>query len=167
MTFPSFPQRHVRLLAVKALTLLLVLCLGTAPASAREGTNNDIRKGYLRLLSEGRRRVAAVSTNTDVGNVAIIQDDGTLITPVNLFDLANRSLLFTPMAGGGYTVAEIAPQFILPAAQVVPLTLKDDDSYQVAFGFPFPFYSESYTSIFLNSDGNLTFNAGDISITAR
>jgi uncharacterized protein (TIGR03437 family) len=167
MTFPSFPQRHVRLLAVKALTLLLVLCLGTAPASAREGTNNDIRKGYLRLLSEGRRRVAAVSTNTDVGNVAIIQDDGTLITPVNLFDLANRSLLFTPMAGGGYTVAEITPQFILPAAQVVPLTLKDDDSYQVAFGFPFPFYSESYTSIFLNSDGNLTFNAGDISITAR
>src|ERR1017187_10046963 len=115
MPFRSISQRHVRLLEVKVFTLLLVVSFGASPAAAHEGTsNNDIRRGYFRLLSEaGRkpsaRKAASTSTNTDVGNIAIIQDDGTLITPINLFDLANHSLLFTPAASGGYTVAGITP----------------------------------------------------------
>jgi len=42
-----------------------------------------------------------------------------------------------------------------------PLTLSDDDSRKVDLQFGFPFYGVTYTSVYVNSDGNLTFGAGD------
>lgn len=41
------------------------------------------------------------------------------------------------------------------------LSLSDDDSRKIDLGFSFPFYGTTYTSVYLNSDGNLTFGAGD------
>lgn len=42
-----------------------------------------------------------------------------------------------------------------------PITLGDDSSELVTFGFNFPFNGTNYNSVFVNSNGNLTFNSGD------
>ncbi|MEL7023249.1 MAG: carboxypeptidase-like regulatory domain-containing protein [Pseudomonadota bacterium] len=41
------------------------------------------------------------------------------------------------------------------------LNLGDDDSAEVDIGFDFPFNGTTYSSVFVNSNGNLTFGAGD------
>ena len=45
--------------------------------------------------------------------------------------------------------------------------LGDDDSRIISLPFPFPFYGHTYRTAYVNSDGNLTFVAGDTDITAR
>ena len=49
----------------------------------------------------------------------------------------------------------------LQAISGVLLNLGDDSSQQLALGFTFPFNGTSYTSVFVNSNGNLTFGSGD------
>ena len=41
------------------------------------------------------------------------------------------------------------------------LNLGDDTSQELALGFTFPFNGSDYTSVFVNSNGNLTFGSGD------
>ncbi|MCG8433446.1 MAG: pre-peptidase C-terminal domain-containing protein [Gammaproteobacteria bacterium] len=43
----------------------------------------------------------------------------------------------------------------------VLLSLGDDSSVEVDLGFTFPFQGQNWTSVFVNSNGNLTFGAGD------
>ena len=43
----------------------------------------------------------------------------------------------------------------------------DDDSRKISLPFPFPFFGNSYTSAFVNSDGNLTFGVGDSASSDR
>src|SRR5262249_17500161 len=45
--------------------------------------------------------------------------------------------------------------------------LDDDDTRAVTLPFAFPFFGATYTQVFVNSDGNLTFTAGDAASTDR
>jgi uncharacterized protein (TIGR03437 family) len=119
-----------------------------------------------RLQALGQRPLPAV--NADVGAIAVIEDDGTLFFPQNLFDLDNRSVTFTPQSNGGYLVAAGGAAFDQSAADTGQrIILADDDTRQIALGFSFPFFDQTYTAVYLNSDGNLTFNDGDVAITER
>ena len=119
------------------------------------------RQGYLQALARQER------ASLDVGDIAVLDDDGTLLVLANAFDVANRSVRFTPF-GAGYQVAagDAAPDTAATAAGTA-LTLADDDTREIPLGFSFNFYGNTYTSVFINSDGNLTFTGGDLSVTPR
>src|SRR5262249_33430870 len=45
--------------------------------------------------------------------------------------------------------------------------IDDDDTRLVRLPFSFPFYGQRYDSVYVNSDGNLTFTSGDVASTPR
>ena len=104
--------------------------------------------------------------NADVGEIAVIEGSPSTIIDPNAFDLQRKKILLTETAGDyklrvrGGSVA---------GSQGSPVTLGDDDSLQVTFtsGFSFPFFGTTYTSVFINSDGNLTFTEKDDASTPR
>ncbi|MGH9783792.1 MAG: hypothetical protein ACRD88_06360, partial [Terriglobia bacterium] len=128
-----------------------------------------LRQGFLPLTS-------STSAPVDVGHIAVLPDDGTLVMTANLFDLDQRSLTFTPQSGGlmvqagmGAFDAALAAQGVLlnPPPASHPDNIGDDGARAVNLGFSFPFFGQSYTSVFINSDGNLTFRQSDAVSTAR
>lgn len=54
-------------------------------------------------------------------------------------------------------------RYVLDASAVTGfvLDLGDDDFEEVPLGFTFPYQGSSYSSVFVNSNGNLTFGSGD------
>jgi len=112
-----------------------------------------------------RRALSAPRSNADVGDIAVVQDEGDLILPSNTYDLKNLGLRFTPNASGGYSVARIEGLFRSSVGTRVTLT--DDDSLQRNVPFGFSFYGKTQTAAFVNSDGNITFEDPDKSSSDR
>jgi hypothetical protein len=112
-----------------------------------------------------RRALSAPRRNADVGEIAVIQDEGDLILPPNTYDLKSLGLRFTRNSSGGYSVARIEGLFRSAIGNGVTLT--DDDSSQQNVPFGFSFYGKTQTTAFVNSDGNITFEDPDKSSTER
>ncbi len=104
------------------------------------------------------------ATVEDVGEIAVVRDQGDLILRPNPFDLGGIGLRFSP-DGGGYDVAQIDAAFRSSLGS--PLTLADDATTEAAVAFAFPLYGRSQTRAFINSDGNITFGEGDSASSAR
>jgi hypothetical protein len=104
----------------------------------------------------------------NVNDVAIFEDDGTIISPVNYFDLSALKIRLTPTAAGSYAISSQA-SLIDRSNLGTRLALSDDDSREIKIqnGFRFLFFGESYDTLFVNSDGNITFLAGDSASTDR
>jgi hypothetical protein len=157
--------------AVLSVVLLAALPLWAAPPG-REGprwcgtTRNGARDAVAAHRERGER-VRAASARTaslDVGQIAVLQDEGDLALLRNPFDLQNAALRFGPV-DAGFSVARLtAPLF--PEAGT-PLALGDDDTAAVPLPFAFPFYGAAYRTVQVNSDGNLTFGEPDSASTAR
>ncbi len=96
------------------------------------------------------------AADTDVGVIAVIETDPTILQPGELFDLNNRSLTFTPRTGGGYTVS--SGTLVFDASIGTNLNLGDDTFFQQNLAFTFPFFGVNRTSVFINANGNLTFD---------
>jgi len=106
--------------------------------------------------------------NNDINDVSVLQGDESVITPVNLFDLNGRAVLFTP-AGVGYTISNPAAAFdsnlgtkldltVAPAVNPKADAEPGDDAYILqSLGFDFNFYGTSYGSVAVSSNGFLTF----------
>lgn len=118
---------------------------------ARARTQNGVR------ASGSGSRAAEV---TRQGDVAMLVDRGDLVFQPNSMDLQGKGLEFQP----GYTVSRV-DRPLGQDGQAIPLG--DDDSREVPLPFAFPFFGKSYDKAFVNSDGNLTFEAADKASTAR
>jgi hypothetical protein len=122
------------------------------------------------IASQSRARSAATervqpAADRDDQHIAILEDtNGEMISRPNRFDLVNSGLRFDP-AGGGYNITTTGGEFRGALGRAV--TLSDDDSLTETIAFPFQFYGREFTSLFINSDGNLTFDEGDNASTAR
>lgn len=73
------------------------------------------------------------------------------------FDLAGKKVVFTTDSANPDPNPN--PDPVVPSDTSVPLA--DDDTAAVPLGFTFPFFGKTYTKVYVNSDGNLTFGAGD------
>ena len=150
-------------------TLLAVGLLHAASASA-QGRHRCNRKPIVSShLAHGPD-----AASQDFGDVAVIVDNGLIVTKRNLFDLAGRIVRFEPAGGDAYTVSRrsgaIDPDFGPaltfghPGATDFP---GDDDSQAVAFPAGFPFFGTTYASVWVNADGNVTFGQPDFTSSDR
>jgi uncharacterized protein (TIGR03437 family) len=167
---------------------LIFACL-VVPVSARHdvsvcGTTRETPNESLFLHRQSVRARAArlprpmaasattpPAANRDMGNIAVIEDTGGVVERLNQFNLDNNTLTFTPTApkAAQYRYS-VAPQGYDSgtASQGTPLAaLDDDDTRLVGLPFAFPFFGAAYNQVFVNSDGNLTFTAGDFASSDR
>ncbi len=114
---------------------------------------------------EARRSAVHASAPTDFGDVAVVEDDGTIISTFNFFNLRNRSVRFEPAGSASYRVSPSTTLFNASGGSL--LALADDDYRSIDLQFSFVFYGTSYQSVFLNSDGNLTFLESDTETSER
>jgi hypothetical protein len=124
---------------------------------------------YEHREQEGRlgRPVRAASDRivvADASQVAVLKDDGDLILLRNFFDLQGAGLEFRTGSDSASVARVDRP---VAADGGTRLSLTDDSTVSVALPFSFPYYGQAYTQLFVNSDGNLTFGAGDNASTDR
>ena len=142
---------------------------GSGPAWC--GTSRDAARDAVWAHREQAERRGTVRSRSlrglaaqQVGQVAVLVDEGDLALLRNLLDLQGAGLRFTP-AGEGYSVSRLdLPLFPDEGTRV---SLGDDTTRSQALPFAFPFFGRSYAEVHLNSDGNLTFGQGDNASTAR
>jgi len=148
---------------------------GSAPAAKRGALDPSPRLRVLESLwiheqaAEHRRSISTLgpvaAASADVGDIAVLRDEGDLIVPANNFDLKGLGLRFTRNSQGGYDVRQADAAFRTTIGNRITLT--DDDSLRADVSFSFPFYSGNERTAFVNSDGNVTFREGDSASTDR
>jgi hypothetical protein len=126
---------------------------------------NERHGKELRSLGLSQQQQPA-HLNQDVGEIAVIEGSKSTIIDPNSFDLQRKRIILTETSGD-YKLRVRGGS--ISSSQGSPVTIGDDASLQVAFtsGFSFPFYGKTYTSVFINSDGNLTFTEKDDASTPR
>ena len=126
---------------------------------------------HLSSAANARRAGRAAATvramaDRDDNQIAILEDrNGDLVIQANSFDLANSGLRFEP-SGDSYSIARAGAEFRAPLGQA--LQLGDDASTaSTTIPFSFPFFGRRFTALFVNSDGNITFEEADHESTER
>ncbi|MDR3699382.1 MAG: hypothetical protein P4L56_07085 [Candidatus Sulfopaludibacter sp.] len=164
----------------RPVSVLLAACLA-APAwphqpgggcgSSRETLNESLfhhRQTVRARRAQGRVAIPSPA-NSDAGNIAVMQAVDGVVEPQNQFNLAGSTLIFTPVPGAAtqYRYALTQQLNYNPAVSSPLAALGDDDSRLIPLPFTFPFFGAGYDGVYVNSDGNLTFTAGDSASTAR
>src|SRR5258708_5316555 len=111
------------------MAVLLVLLLLVLPAQAKSSFDSSNPGQFVDGTSLGRapealavarynrqNRPAALSsaqaaTTNDRGNIAVLEDDGTILSRINFLDLANRSITLSPAGADRYSVVSQAVVF--------------------------------------------------------
>jgi uncharacterized protein (TIGR03437 family) len=110
---------------------------------------------------------SAVSLHADLGNIAHLDDADGVVARRNPFNLDGRTLRFLPSPGARSYRVEVDAGSYVPVPGAPVAGLDDDDSREFMLPFAFPFFGSERRSFHLNSDGNITFGAGDAAITDR
>lgn len=135
--------------------------------SAKSGIKR-LRK-ITTLRAVGEREVAGRSVLPDAGSIAVLNDTDGVVARRNPFDLNLRNLQFNPAGAGKYRyqLTEGSYDAATAAAGAAVTGIGDDDTREVALPFEFPFFAGRFRSVFVNSDGNLTFESGDAAVSDR
>jgi hypothetical protein len=141
-----------------------------AKADGYGADDRDVREPLWEHYLRAGSAIAGVAdarpaASQDIGEIAVLEDDGTLFLRQNAFDLRNVTLRFERNGGGGYDVTRLDPSFRQSIGG--PLTLSDDDASRQPMAFAFSFYGAPHNAIFVNSDGNLTFEDADTASSTR
>lgn len=144
-------------------------------SSFASGTVHNVRVQGLLPLSA----YFLVIDATDAAGNSVLADNGgacfafstaetteyyTQVFATQFSDLAHSSLQFTPREDGGYTIChEAVTNLPVAATEATTLVLSDDGFSQVALdnGAHFPFWGMEYDRVFVNANGNVTFESGD------
>jgi hypothetical protein len=151
---------------------------GAQPAPSAASQKRDVLDGNPRYrvldalwthqqqAARTSERPSALSVAAaDVGDIAVIQDQGDVVLSPNTFDLSGFGVRFTRNGGGGFDAQRIDGSFRQTLGR--RLMMADDDSIQVNVPFTFNFYNTARTVAFVNSDGNVTFEEEDRASTER
>jgi hypothetical protein len=136
---------------------------------------NALRLKSRRATSQGFSTMAGRddgARSQDVGDVAVIEDDGTIIIPPSSFDLKKRSVMFTP-DGDGYGIAPANVEFNTNFGFRLgyffgadgQLLGNLDNGYRdiTLLRANFTFFGVTYDTIFIGTNGYITFGEGDTS----
>jgi uncharacterized protein (TIGR03437 family) len=167
------PEDHMGLRS--SIIPLLALVLAAAPSQAREipttcGTERGNWKEelFLHRRSMAARQKAGLARQTagpvgrDYGSIAVMYDSGGVVARRNPFNLQGKGIRFTP-AAAGYRFRTTDAVYDADAASAGSLLsgMGDDDTRLIRLPFRFPFFGASYSDLYLNSDGNISFTEGD------
>jgi uncharacterized protein (TIGR03437 family) len=166
-----------RRLAVLASVLLIVrtgvarqiveIC-GTNPERRKEELHlhrqAELARRAARMQSAGGQSGTPRAAARDIGNIVVLEDADGVVARRNPFNLDQKTLTFTtamPVAAAYQFQVSAGSYDEATALAGAAVRLADDDSHEVSIPFPFPFFGKTYQSVFINSDGNLTFTQGD------
>ena len=105
-----------------------------------------------------------------MGQIALLDEADGVVARRNPFNLNGKTVRFLPSPDSSkYRVEVAADSYDSASADSgTPVVgLGDDDSREIPIPFGFPFFGSLRRSVHLNSDGNVTFGAGDAEITDR
>ena len=152
----------------------------TIPSVCGSSPTTHLEMADLHEKSQRRLRAAGItksatslnrSATRDVGDIVIMDDSDGVVARRNPFTLSDRKVTFTPASAEAksYRFSTTAGDFNDDdSVQGSPLAgLGDDDSQAIPLPFSFPFFGNRYNSVFVNSDGNLTFTIADSASTDR
>ncbi|MBS1832192.1 MAG: hypothetical protein JST65_05745 [Acidobacteria bacterium] len=168
------------LLAFPANAKSLPVGCGTDPSPARRAERRYLyeRAQWNRLTSSASAfslapRPETGESSMDLGaGIAVIDDSNGVRVRQNTFNLNGRRVVFAPATADASAYRFTASNdngYDTGAATAGTAieNLDDDDSRRVNLPFDFPFYGKTYRSVFVNSDGNLTFEQGDSASSDR
>jgi len=168
--------------------VLLSFCMVVPGVARRDrvicGTNPERRKEQLHLHRQAvlARRAARLQSKNpsqaaprraasrDMGNIVVIDDSDGVVSKRNLFNLDQKTLTFTPTAAQAAKYQfrlSSDPYDSAAASSGTALPLEDDGFKEKQLAFSFPFFGQSYQSVFINADGNLTFTKGESATSER
>lgn len=125
-----------------------------------------IHRSFDKRTSSPRRLSTRASATEAVGDIILLEGDGSIVSEPNAFDLNRRNISFLPMGNTRqYKLQENFEPFELPLGD--PVTMGDDATVELELPFEFSFFGEVMDRVFLNSDGNLTFRSAENASTER
>ena len=111
--------------------------------------------GITLLIASPRVMLCAESNSVGIhGTVTSIPAQGLIRKPANFFDLEETTVRFTPNGPSGYTVEVGTLTWEDPLAAV---TWRNEDGASVELPFAFPYAGRTWTRIYANVNGNISF----------